>query len=415
LGALSGLKVLELGQVVAAPFCGALLADFGAEVIKVEPLEGDGIRQMGPVVDGRSLWYAVENRNKKTISLDLKTAGGKEILDKLIKEADVMTENFRPGVLSKLGFPWERINSLNPRLILARMSGYGQTGPYRNRAGYDRIGVGMGGLTYLTGFKDREPLKPGVSIADYLAGFSAALGILIAIYERDAKGGGQGQEIDIGLYEPIFRILEFTALNYHLTAAVRERTGNLFMATVPGGHFKTKDGKWVSLAVGNDKLFTVLMTLIDRKDMLERPEYKTQVKRQANREEIDELMRKWVEGHTAQECFDLLGDHIPIGPIHDIAGIFEDPHYAARGNIAEVADALWGKVKMQGVMPRLSRTPGEVRWIGPDLGQDTWEILEKLNYTDKSIDALEKQGAVKGRTPFREYLAGLRQKQMGGV
>lgn len=395
MGALSGIKVLELGQVVAAPFCGALLADFGADVIKVESLTGDTLRKMGPQHDGRGLWFNVENRNKRVIALNLKSEEGKEILTKLIKQADVMTENFRPGVLAKLGFPGEKIKAINPRIILARMSGYGQTGPYRDMAGYDRVGVGMGGLTYITGFKDMPPLKPGVSVSDYLVGFSAAFGIMTAIYDRDIKGSGQGQEIDIGLFEPIFRILEFTALNYNLTGCIRERSGNTFVATVPSGHFQTKDGKWLSLAVGNDKLFTVFANLIGRKDWLERPEYKTQVQRQGNRKEIDDYTEKWISEHTSEECFKILGHGVPMGPINDIASIFTDPQFAARKDIVEVKDDLWGTVKMQGIVPKLSRTPGEVKWIGPDLGTDTREVLRQLGYLDNAIDTLQEKGVIK--------------------
>ena len=395
MGALTGLKVLELGQVVAAPFCGALLADFDAEVIKVESPDGDGLRYMGPEKDGRSLWFNVENRNKKVISINLKSEEGKEILCKLIKDVDVMTENFRPGVLEKLGFPWEKIHGINPKLILVHISGFGQTGPYHHRAGYDRVGVGMGGLSYITGFKNMPPLKPGVSSADYLVGFSAALGIMMAIYERDINGSGEGQELDIGLFEPVFRILEFTALNYDLTGEIRERTGNAFVATVPSGHFKSKDDKWISLAVGNDKLFNKLMTLMDRKDLLERPDYKTQTQRQLNRKELDEATEKWIGEHTGKECFDILVDYIPMGPIYDIADIFKDPHYAARKDIVEVQDELWGKVHMQGVVPKMSRTPGEVKWIGPELGKHSEEILQKVGYNAGEIEKFRESGAVK--------------------
>ena len=393
MGALAGIKVLELGQVVAAPFCGALLGDFGAEVIKVESLAGDGLRSMGPQHDGRSLWFAVENRNKKVVSIDLKAAAGKEILTKLIAEADVMLENFRPGVLAKLGFSVEKIRSINPKIILAQMSGYGQTGPYRKRAGYDRVGVGMGGLTYLTGFKDLPPLKPGVSVADYLVGFAAAYGIMVALYERDLHGGG-GQEIDIALFEPIFRILEFTALNYDLTGTIRERTGNTFVATVPSGHFQSKDGKWISIALANDNLFVKLATLIGREDWLQRDEFKTQIKRQANRAEIDAYTEKWINEHTAKECFDILGDAVPMGPIYDIASIFEDPHYADRQDIVEVPDKCWGKVKMQGIVPKLSRTPGAVKWIGPDQGENSLEILQALGYAALDIEGFKQSGVV---------------------
>ena len=395
MGPLSNIKVLELGQVVAAPFCGALLADFGAEVIKVETPQGDGLRYMGPIKDGRSLWFSVENRNKKVLSLNLKSEKGKEILTELIKTADVMTENFRPGILAKLGFPWETIQKLNPRIILARMSGYGQTGPYSKRAGYDRVGVGMGGLTYITGDTDRAPLKPGNSMADYLVGYSAAIGILTAIHERDIKGSNKGQEIDIALYEPIFRVMEFTAVDYHLTGNIRERSGNKFVGTVPGGHFKSKDGKWISLAVGNDKLFTTLAKLMKREDLLERDEFKTQPQRVQHRNEIDEMMETWISERTAQECFDILANDIPIGPIHSIAGIFEDPHFEARDNIVEVTDEKWGTVKMQGVVPKLSRTPGEVKWIGPDLGTHTTEILTSLGYSPEEINALAEEKIIK--------------------
>ena len=395
MGPLSGLKVLELGQVVAAPFCGALLADFGADVVKVESPIGDGLRYMGPAVDGRGLWYSVENRNKRDICLDLKSEEGKKILEKLIAQADVMTENFRPGVLAKLGFPWEKIHSINPRLILARMSGYGQTGPYKNRAGYDRIGVGMGGLTFLTGVPEIAPLKPGVSIADYLVGFSVAYGIMCAVYERDYKGSGEGQEIDVALFEPIFRVQEFTALNYDLTGTIRTRIGNTFAGTVPGDHLQTKDGKWISIAVGNDKLFQKLMHLIGRDDILARPEYKTQQQRQNNRQEIDLITKEWIGSHTAAEVFATLGNDVPVGPIYDIEGIFHDPHYAARNDIVEVADEKWGKVHMQGVVPKLSRTPGEVKWIGPALGEHTQEVLQELGYSAEEIEKFRQAGIAK--------------------
>jgi len=395
MGPLSGLKVLELGQVVAAPFCGALLADFGADVIKVEQPIGDGLRYMGPSHEGRSLWFNVENRNKKDLCLDLKTPEGKEILTKLIAEADVMTENFRPGVLAKLGFTWEKIHSINPKLILARMSGYGQTGPYSKRAGYDRVGVGMGGLTFLTGFPDKAPLKPGVSVGDYLVGFATAYGIMVAVYERDVVGSGEGQELDCALFEPIFRILEFTALNYDLTGAIRTRTGNTFAGTVPGDHLETKDGKWISLAVGNDKLFKTLAKLCGWQDFLDDPNLQTQQQRQKNRKVIDERMVQWAKEHTCEEAFALLGDSVPMGPIYDIQGIFNDPHYKAREDIVEVEDEKWGKVHMQGVVPKLSRTPGKVNWIGPDLGAHSEEILRHLGYGDADLEKFKTAGIVK--------------------
>lgn len=394
--ALSGIKVLELGQVVAAPFCGVLLADFGAEVVKVEiPGVGDNLRNMGRLVDDRSLWFAVENRNKKSITLNLKTDEGKQILTELIKKVDVVTENFKPGVLEKLGFSWDVIHAINSKAILVRISGYGQTGPYRNRYGYDRIGLGMGGLTYITGEKEGVPLRPGVSLADYLTGYSAALGILAALHHRDINGCNQGQEIDIGLYETVFRIAEWNVLDYFLTGTVRERIGNAFPGTVPSGHFQTKDGKWISIAVGNDRLFERFARLIDRMDLLARPEFATHPLRVKNREELDDIAAAWIANHTAQECFTVFGEDVPIGPIHSIADIFTDPHYAARNNIVDVADKKWGMVKMQAPVPNMSATPGRVKWMGPELGEHNAEIYgELLGMSSEKIMQLQQAGII---------------------
>lgn len=396
MGALTGIRVLELGQIVAAPFCGVLLADFGAEVIKVEiPGAGDGIRRMGRIVDDRSLWYEVENRNKKSITLNLKSEKGKQILADLIKQVDVVTENFKPGVMEKLGFSWDAIHAINPKVIFVRISGYGQTGPYKDRYGYDRIGLGMGGLTYITGDKDSAPLRPGVSLADYLAGYSAALGVLAALRHRDNNGAGEGQEIDIGLYETVFRLAEWTALDYSLTGTVRERIGNAFPGTVPSGHFQTKDGKWLSLAVGNDRLFARFAKLVNREDLLSRPEFAAHSLRVQHREELDRIAAEWIGNHTSAECFQVFESEVPIGPIHSIADIFTDPHYAVRKNIIEVEDKLWGKVKMQGVVPQLSASPGAVKWIGPDLGEHNAEIYQSyLGYAPEQVKELQAQGII---------------------
>ena len=397
--ALNGIKVLELGQVVAAPFCGVLLADLGAEVIKVEiPEMGDNLRHMGPIEpgdEGRSMWYAVENRNKKSITLNLKSEKGKQILTELIQKVDVITENFKPGVLDKLGFSWESIRAINPHIIFVRISGYGQTGPYKNRYGYDRIGLGMGGLTYITGDKDRAPLRPGVSLADYLTGYSAAFGVLAALRIQDATGKTIGQEIDIGLYEPVFRISEWNSLDYFLNGTVRERIGNAFPGTVPSGHFQTSDGNWISLAVGNDRLFERFCKLVERKDLLTKPEFATQRLRMNDRQEIDDIAEQWISRHTAEECFKILGDEVPVGPIHSIADIFEDPHYAARQNIIEVDDNRWGKVKVQGVVPHLSETPGEVKWLGPELGEHNEEIYSGwLGISTEEFKQMQQTGVI---------------------
>lgn len=396
MGALNGIKVLELGQVVAAPFCGVLLADLGAEVIKVEiPGVGDNLRNMGRIVDNRSLWFAVENRNKKCITLNLKTEKGKQILTELIRKVDVVTENFKPGVMDKLGFCWDAIRAINPKVIFVRISGYGQTGPYRSRYGYDRIGLGMGGLTYITGEQNSAPLRPGVSLADYLTGYAAATGILAALRHRDNCETGEGQEIDIGLYEPIFRISEWNALDYCLTGTVRERIGNAFPGTVPSGHFRTKDGKWLSLAVGNDRLFERFANLVERPDLLARPEFSTHQLRVEKREELDGIAATWIANHTSEECFQVFGEEVPIGPIHSIADIFTDPHYAARNNIVEVGDKKWGKVKLQAPVPKMSASPGEVKWLGPELGEHNEEIYTQvLGLSISEIESLHNDGII---------------------
>jgi crotonobetainyl-CoA:carnitine CoA-transferase CaiB-like acyl-CoA transferase len=396
MGILKNIKVLELGHVLAVPFCGALLADFGADVIKVEmPGAGDGLRHMGPMVDDRSLWFCTENRGKKCVTLNLKAKKGKEMLTELIKNSDVILENYKPGTIAKLGFSWEEIHKINPKVILLQISGYGQTGPQSNRLGYDRIGLGVGGLTYITGEPDGEPTKPGNSMADYLAGYSAALGIMMAIHDRDLNKTGLGQKLDISLYDTVFRVSEFNALNYHLTGAVRERTGNTFVATIPGGHFLTKDAKWISLSVGNDRLFKKLCECLDREDFLERPEFATNSLRSENRKEIDDYCTKWISEHTREECLDILAGNVPIGQINSIADIFEDPQFEARKNFAYVQDDKWGEVKIQGTVPNMSRTPGEVKWLGPDLGQHNEEIYsDLLGLTSEEIKKLKEEEVI---------------------
>lgn len=393
---LKGIKVLEFGHVLAAPFCGVLLADFGAEVIKIEkPIKGDGLRHMGPVKEGKPLWYTVENRNKKSITLNLKKPKGIKIAKTLISKSDVIIENFKPGTLEKMGLDWETIQKLNNKAILARISGYGQTGPYRNRYGYDRIGLGMGGLTYISGFKDKPPTKPGVSVADYLSGLFTCIGIMIALYHRDVKGGNVGQVIDVGLYESVFRIMEFVALDYDLNGTIKERSGNAHPATVPGGHYKTKDGKWICISVGNDDIFKRFAKCIGREDLLESEKYKIHANRLKNRDEIEKITADWVAQHTREECIKKLENYVPVGPIYSIDDIFKDPHYKARQMIAEVKDKLFGNVKMQGIVPKLSLTPGEIRWTGPDLGEHNTEILTKVcGYSKDQIMELEKEGVI---------------------
>ncbi|HHV78268.1 MAG TPA: CoA transferase [Firmicutes bacterium] len=393
--ALSGIRVLELGQVVAAPFCGAMMADFGAEVIKVEaPGNGDSLRNMGPITKGESLWFHVENRNKKCITLNLKSYEGKELAKRLVSICDVVLENFKPGTLEKLGLGWEVIHQVNPRTVLCRISGYGQTGPYSNRYGYDRIGLGVGGLTYITGEPSGVPMRPGVALADYLAGIFATAGIMFALRYRDTFSG-EGQVVDVSLYEPVFRIMEFTALDYWLNGRVRERMGTVHPGTVPGGHYRTADGKWICISCANDRVFERLAKAIDREELINDPRFSSHQKRVENRNEIEAIVAEWVAKHTAEECRIALQDTVPYGPINSIADIFSDPHFAARQDIVEVMDPLLGVLKMQAPTPKLSSTPGMVRSSGPRPGEHNDEVFGGILGLDKSrIRELREQGVI---------------------
>ncbi|MGH2584954.1 MAG: CaiB/BaiF CoA transferase family protein, partial [Dehalococcoidia bacterium] len=337
-GPLTGVRVIDLGTVLAGPFAATLLADFGAEVIKVElPGRGDTLRQLGPVRDGTSLWFAADARNKRSVTLDLHRPEGRELLLRLVTVADALVENFIPGTLDGWGLDGETLRRANPRLIIARASGYGQTGPYRKRAGYDRVGVAFGGLWHITGSPDGEPVRPGTSLADYLTGTFGALGLMMALYHRDARGGA-AQEVDASLFESIFRVMEYTAVHYDLEGAVRERSGNAGPAA-PSGAFRSRDGRWVILAVAEDRMYGRLMRAIGRDDLAEVPRYLTAPGRAADRGPIEEAIRVWMAGCEAAEALAVLeAAAVPAAESTTVAEIFADPHYAARGMIATVED-----------------------------------------------------------------------------
>lgn len=389
--ALNGLKVIELGNAVSAPFCSALLADFGAEVIKIEsPRGGDMLRGMGNFKD---LWFAVENRNKKCVTLDLKSDAGKEILRKLLADADILIENFRPGALERLGFGWEAVHALFPRLIMVSISGYGQDGPYCKKPGFDRLGVAMGGLTYLTGNPDSEPLRPGVSIADYTTGAYGLIGALMAVYNRDVVGSGEGQHIDVSLYESILRMNETNIVDYSYKGIVRERTGNSHPSTIPGGNFLTSDGQYLVMACGGEKLYKLFCTKIGREDLIEK--YPTAEIRIANRPEINAIAAEWIGRHTMAQCQATFGDDVPNGAVYSVKEIFEDPHIKARGDLVTVNIDKFGPVTMQGIYPRLSGTPGQVRFASTELGGANQEIYGgKLGLSDEEINALREQNII---------------------
>lgn len=391
--ALKGLRVVDMGHVVAGPFCASLFGDFGADVIKIEePTRGDDYRYMGQTA-GTS--FSIEGRNKRAITLNLRTEKGKAILREILKDADIVIQNYRPGVMDKMGFGWEELQKINKRLILVSISGFGQTGPYSQRPGYDSIGMALGGLIYVTGEPSGPPLRPGTVVGDYLTGMMATIGTMFAVYYRDVVGTGVGQIVDASLYESVFRTMESTAVEYSLKGTVRERIGNGHRVTVPSGNFRTKDGKWFAISVGNNNLFKAFCQCIGREDLIDDPKYATAVARANDREQIEGIAAKWIEEHTLQECLEALNGHVPCAPIYSIEDIFKDPHYKARNAIVDIVDKKFGPISMQGVFPKLSATPGEVKWSGPPLGDHNNEVYkELLGYDDETLKKLKEEGII---------------------
>ena len=393
ISALRGMKVIELGHVISVPFASALLADFGAEVIKVEvPGVGDGLRNMSKI---KNMFFAVEGRNKKCITLNLQKSKGREILRTLLKDADVLIENYRPGVLTKLGFGWHVLQELNPRLSLVSVSGFGQTGPYRDRPGYDSVGMAMGGLTYVSGSPEGPPVRPGLAIGDYVTGLFAALGAMFAVYARDNQGLDRGQIVDVSLYESVFRLMETAVIEYSYNGNIKERVGNGHPATVPSGHFQTKDGKWVVVTSGNDKIFTNLCNCMKKADWLENPNYKTQAERIVHRQEIDQATSEFILEHTLAELVDIFKQDVPLAPIYSIEDIFNDPQYQSRENILELMTENFGKIKMQGIVPKLSINPGELKWAGAgEMGHHNNEVYKDLGFSAEEILQLKEEGVI---------------------
>ncbi|HWR30612.1 MAG TPA: CoA transferase [Negativicutes bacterium] len=391
--ALEGLKVVEVGNILAGPFAGTLLADFGAEVIKVEPPKlGDLMRNMGRIKD---LWFAVEGRNKKSVTLNLKAKRGKELLIELVKDADVLIENFRPGVFEKLGFTWEMLHELNPKLVFFSASGYGQTGPCSHKPGFDRIGLALGGFLHVTGFPGQPPIKPGVSVADFMTAMFGVIGIMFAVYNRDVIGTGMGQRIDGCLTETTLRMMESIIAEYSYDGTIRNRMGNGTTVTIPSGHFLTKDDEYIVFTVSGDKLFAQFAKSIGREDLLQSEEYSTAKGRMKNLEEINKIAADWARAHTIDECMAALGDEVPNCKVYTAADIVKDPHFAARDALITVPTKKFGDIRMQGITPKLSGTPGEVKWAGPELGSNNDEIYcGKLKLSKEELQKMETDGVI---------------------
>lgn len=394
---LSGVRVLDIATFVAAPFCGTILGDFGAEVIKIEqPEGGDSLRKFGTNTEcGDSLVWLSEARNKKSVTLDLRSAEGARIFRDLCVSADVVLENFRPGTLEKWGIGFETLRAINPRLIMLRVSAYGQTGPMKNEPGFARIAHAFGGLSHLAGEADGPPVVPGsTSLADYISGMWGAIGVLLAMREESATG--RGQCIDIGLYESVFRLLDELAPAYAKFGTVRNRMGADTVNVTPHSHYLTADGSWLAIACTNDRMFQRLATVMGRPELASSPEFATSEARVERRNIINRIVGEWVAGLTQSEVIARCkADGVPCGAVYSIADIFDDEQYRARGNLAEVIDDRIGPITIPTAMPRLSETPAVFKHTGRALGADTSAVLGELLGIDRpAIAKLREAGVV---------------------
>jgi formyl-CoA transferase len=398
LAALSGLKVLELGQLIAGPFAAKTLADFGAEVIKIEtPDSGDPLRKWRMLKDGTSVWWQVQSRNKRSLALDLRTPEGQDLVRQLASEADVLIENFRPGALEGWGLSPEALMASNPRLIVLRISGYGQTGPYRNRPGFGVIGEAMGGLRHLTAEPGRVPVRVGVSIGDTLSALHGVIGILLALQHRHTSG--QGQVIDVALYEAVFNCMESLLPEYSAFGAVREPAGSALPGIAPTNAYLCQDGAYALVAGNGDSIFKRLMALIERPDLANDPALADNTGRVARVTELDAAIGEWTAQHPVAEVLEALDKaSVPAGRIYTVADIAADPHYQARGMFQAVEMDDGSTLTVPGIVPKLSATPGQHRRNAPQLGQDTDQILAEMGLTAEQIQSLKSRGIVGSQT-----------------
>jgi len=394
--ALDGLRVIEMGQLLAGPFCAQLLGDFGAEVIKIEPPgRGDAMREWGrEKPHGLSLWFPVLGRNKKSVTINLRTDDGQELVRRLVAHADVLVENFRPGTLERWNLGFETLSAINPRLILTRVTGYGQTGPYARRAGFGAIGEAMGGIRYTTGSPDVMPSRVGVSLGDSLAGTFGALGTLLALHARERTG--LGQVVDSAIYEAVLALMESLLPEYELAGYTRERTGSVLPMIAPSNVYPTRGGDLILIAANQDSVFGRLTEVMGQPELAEDGRYKTHTARGHNLEELDEVIAGWSSGWDADELLDALHEAgVPAGRIFRAKEMLEDPHYAAREMIVRLTHPEFGQFPMQNVVPKLSDTPGRIRHVGPELGAHTEEILHGLvGLSYEELEALHDSGTV---------------------
>ncbi len=395
-GPLAGIKVIEIGALIAAPFAARLLGEFGAEVIKIEaPGEGDPLRKWRKLHQGTSLWWYLQSRNKKSISINLKSPEGVELVKRLLAEADLLIENLKPGALEKLGLGWEVLHALNPKLTMVRISGYGQTGPYKDRPGFGAIGEAMGGIRYTTGELDGVPARVGVSLGDSLASLHAVMGALMALL-RVKTGQGDGQVVDVSLVESVFNVMESLVPEYDLLGHVRQRSGGALPGIAPSNTYPTRDGEYVVIAGNSDPIYQRLMRLIGRTDLADDPVFAHNDGRAARSALLDAAIAGWTSSLPIDAVLAALeGAAVPAGRIYSVADIVADPHYQARDMLLDARLPDGTAVKMPGIVPKLSATPGEVRWQGPGLGEHTDTVLRGLGLDEAEIGRLRRDEVVR--------------------
>lgn len=395
---LHGVRVIDVGNFLAGPYAASILGEFGAEVIKVEhPIGGDPMRRYGTpsAREDATLKWLSEARNRKSVTIDLRQAEGVALFKRLLAKSDVLIENFRPGTMEEWDLGWPQVHAANPRLVMLRVSGYGQTGPYRRRSGFAHIAEAFGGLSYLAGFPGETPVLPGtVPLGDYIASLFGAVGVLVAM--RRAEATGRGQLVDVGIYEAVFRVLEEIATAYGISGKIREREGAGSFVAVPHGHFRCKDGKWIAIACTTDKMFERLAEAMGQAELSSSSLYGDQRKRLAARDLVNQIVIEWVGALTRDEVMARCLEHeVPAGAVNSIADIFADPQFAARGNLARFHEDDLGDVVVPGVIPRLSATPGRITNLGPTLGNATDDVLTQLLHVSAGeIAALRQQRVV---------------------
>lgn len=395
-GPLAGLKVIDAGNMIAGPLAATQMADFGADVIKIElPGTGDSMRHWAPMKDGKSLWWKVIGRNKRLITLSLSKEEGREIFRRLVREADVLIENFRPGTFERWGLSYKQLSEENPRLVMMRVSGFGQTGPYSSRGGYGTIAEAFSGVPSFTGFPDKPPTLPGFPLADSLAATFTAMSAMFALYKRDHLDG-KGQEVDVSLYEPLFRLVESQVIGFDQLGIVKHRQGNRLAEDSPRNTYLTSDGRWIGISASSQKTYERLAEAMGKPELITDPRFLDNKLRCDNDKALDDIISEWFSTKTMKDVMDLFeANEVVAGPVLDIRDIFKDPHYAARKNIVDVPDIDFGTVKMQGVVPHFSDTPGEVRHSGGELGQDNEEVfMETLGLTKDTFNDLRAKGII---------------------